>query len=179
MRLETARLALISIQFTDSNDLFQAVKESLADLGKVHAWAHATYTLRDTQTHVQDGIARERENKGSTFMVRGRAGRLFGEIALIPVADPFGQPPHEFHISSWIRSSEGANDYAPEALQAVATHAFGTLKAKRLSSAVSSLDTSTIKALEKAGFQKEAVLKQTRRLPDETFADTVIYTRLA
>jgi RimJ/RimL family protein N-acetyltransferase len=179
MRLETARLALISIQFTDSNDLFQAVKESLADLNRFHAWATATYTLRDTQNHVQESIAGSREGRGETLIVRSRAGRLFGEVALTPVADPFGQPPHAYKLTFWIRSSELPQDFAPEALQGVATHVFATLKGKRLSAEVSSLDAGAAKALEKAGFQKEAVLKQTRRLPDDTFADTVIYTRLS
>lgn len=181
MRLESARLTLVPLQFPDANDLFQAVKESLADLTPYHAWATPQYMLREAQAQIQDAIVSERDKRGSHFAIRGKAGRFFGAAMLLPVPDAFGNTVPAFTIAHhWVRSSEASNDYAVEALQTLANHAVQKLGAKRVDSRIVSTHTSAAKSLAAAGFQLEATLKNTYKLmAEDKLADTLVYTRLA
>jgi RimJ/RimL family protein N-acetyltransferase len=180
MRLESARLTLVPLQFPDANDFFQAVKESLTELSPYHAWAVPQYMLREAQAHVQDAIVTDRDKKGTCYAVRGRAGRFFGEATLYPLPDAFGNTVPAFTVTHWIRSSEVANDYAVEALQTLTNHAFKNLGAKRVDSRIISTHTAAAKTLAAAGFQLEATLKNTHKLvAEDKLADTLIYTRLA
>ncbi len=180
MRIESARLTLVPLQFPDANDYFQAVKESLNDLSPYHPWAVPQYMMREAQAHIQEAIVTDRDKKGTFYAVRGRAGRFFGEITLVPVPDAFGNAVPAFTLTHWVRSSEAANDYAVEALQTMANHVFKTLGGKRLDSHLISIHTGAAKSLAAAGFQLEATLRNTHKLvAEDKLADTLVYTRLA
>lgn len=180
MRIESSRLTLVPFQFTDSNDLAQAVKESLADLTPYHPWATPQYMLREAQAHIQEAIVNDRDKKGTCYAVRGRAGRFFGEATLHPVPDIFGNTIPAFSITHWVRSTEAANDYGVEALQTLAAHAMQKLGAKRLESRIPGTHTAAAKTLAAAGFQLEATHKNTLKLvAEDKLADTLVYVRLA
>lgn len=176
MRLETSRLILIPLQFTDANDINQAVRESLVDLMPWHGWASETYTLRNTQEHVQKAVLDHRENRGITYIFRGKAGRFMGEVSITEMPDHRGQSIPAYQLTFWIRTSERDNGYQAEALKAVAQHVLDTRKARRVTIHLHSSHSHAAKAVTEAGFTLEATLRNTQRVDDETLADTSIYS---
>ncbi|MCP5405634.1 MAG: GNAT family N-acetyltransferase [Pseudomonadaceae bacterium] len=179
MRLESSHLTLIPLQFTDANDLNAAVRESLATLAPWHAWATDTYTLRNTQEHVQQAVTTQRDGTAVTYIVRGKAGRLMGEVTLTPVADTLGHVGHAHRLSFWLRQSELGKGYEVEALKAVIQHALSKLGSKRVDLHLSSRDSERMSIAQEAGLAPEATLKNTQRMPDGSLADTMVFVKLA
>lgn len=175
-RLETSRLILIPLQFTDSNDINQAVRESLPQLSPWHAWAIDTYTLRNTQEHVQQAVSAHREGTGVTYIFRGKSGRFMGEVTLNEVPDSMGRSVPAFQLGFWVRSSEQGNGYQAEALKAVTQHAFDILHARRVEVRLHSGNTHAAQAVANAGFAVEATLHHTQRGDNDTVADTLVYS---
>lgn len=67
--------------------------------------------------------------------------------------------------------------YATEAIAALADYAFGTLNIHRITASVDPRNVSSCRALEKAGFQREALFRQSEWFKG-SWADDAVYARL-
>lgn len=68
--------------------------------------------------------------------------------------------------------------YATEAIQGVTNYAFGALNVHRISASVDPRNRGSCRALEKAGFQREALFRQSEWFKGE-WADDAVYARLS
>lgn len=176
-RMESARLVLATLQFTDAADLNTAIRESLNELSPWLSWAVPTHTLRETQNRIQEGIAAHRDGREAVYTVRTKGGRIVGEARLVARPDSMGNVIPAYELNLWIRSTEARKGYGSEAMKLMADYSISTLKAQRISAACSSANTGCIRMMEKAGLTQEARLKNAHRVSDEALADTLIYAR--
>ena len=157
-RLESARLVLTPLQFTDANDLHQAVRESLADLKEQFIWAEEPFTIRNAQTIVQESIANQRDGKLISYGIRSKTGRFMGTLTLKEAPDMLGRKVPMHHVEIWIRSPDKAQGYTSEALQVATDAALKSGESRRLFTMLKAGD-ATAAAYQQAGYQQEATLK--------------------
>ena len=177
MRLESARLVLTPLQFTDANDLHQAVRESLADLKDKFVWAEDPFTVRHAQTIVQEAIANQREGKLIIYGIRSKTGRFMGTLGFKETPDMLGRkvPMHQAEI--WIRSTDKGQGFQAEALQIGTDNALKAEGSRRVFSYLNVTDTSTATAYQNAGFAQEATFKNACLLADATVGNVVIWAK--
>jgi [ribosomal protein S5]-alanine N-acetyltransferase len=68
--------------------------------------------------------------------------------------------------------------YATEALKAIIDEAFSSTDIHRIFGCTDARNTACIKVFEKIGMQREGYLRQSIRMPDDTYADEVVYAIL-
>ncbi|MFZ2587316.1 MAG: GNAT family protein [Alphaproteobacteria bacterium] len=156
MRLESAHLVLTPIQFTDANDIHQAIRESITDLKTQFVWAEEPYTLRHAQTLVQESVANQREGKALTFGIRSKTGRMLGALSVHEVPDMLGKKVPMHKIEVWIRQSDQNQGFWAEALQVATDAIIKSLGSRRVFAHV--LSPEVAKIYQNAGYQLEATL---------------------
>ncbi|PIZ29750.1 MAG: hypothetical protein COY40_06170 [Alphaproteobacteria bacterium CG_4_10_14_0_8_um_filter_53_9] len=177
MRLETNRLLLMSTQFTDANDIFMGVKESVNELSTWFPWAIQSYNLRQAQEFIAEAIKKSQNQEAFVYTVKSRSsGKFMGIVELKHVPDVYGRKVPMFEVGAWIRNSEAGQGYGAEALKKLIEHADQTLKAKRVFAETAASNSASIKMMQEAGLTKEAELKHNRVLPDGSLENTVIWS---
>ncbi|MDX1385163.1 MAG: GNAT family N-acetyltransferase, partial [Thermoanaerobaculia bacterium] len=84
-----------------------------------------------------------------------------------------------FEIGYWVRDRFSGQGYITESTRAIADFAFGELRARRVEVRMSTRNTRSIRVAERAGFEREGVLRNHRRHEDGSLADTLIFSRIA
>lgn len=178
VRLETNRLAMMQVQFTDANDVFMAVKESIAELAPWMPWANQGYNLRNAQEFIAEGVREAQAQNKFVFTVRGRSsGKLLGVVDLAHVPDLYGNRVPMFEVGYWMRSSDTGQGYSTEAVQRVVEYAIAELGAKRVFATAAGSHEAAQRVLQGAGLVQEAVLKNSRVLPNGKVDSTVLYAK--
>jgi RimJ/RimL family protein N-acetyltransferase len=158
-RLESAHLVLTPLQFTDANDLHQAVRESLADLKDQFIWAEDPFTIRNAQAMVQESIASQREGKLIAYGIRNKTGRFLGTLTFKETPDMLGRKVPMHQVEIWIRTPDKGQNHGAEALVLASESLLKNGESKRVFAYLSTTDTSTATIYQQAGFQNEATLK--------------------
>lgn len=175
--IESSRLFLVPFQFNDSNELARAVRESLAEISPWQPWAISDYGLRHSQDFIATSSKQHLSKTNLVFAVKRKDGHLVGCINLQPQPDLFGRVIPAFEVGFWVRTSDTSHGYATEALQRITRYAFEEGAAHRVAVRCHSSNAASARVAQKAGFQLEARLKHTRRNPDDTLADTLIFAQ--
>jgi len=81
---------------------------------------------------------------------------VVGVIGLVPNTDVYR---HIIEMGYWLGEEHWSKGYATEAIGLMTDYAFNTLNKRKIYCCVYAENTGSIRALEKNGFQKEAVLK--------------------
>lgn len=90
------------------------------------------------------------------FIFESRLNRLLGGITLGNIRHGVAQTGH---IGYWIGEKHAGQGYMQEALNLLAGYAFATLKLHRIEAACIPGNARSIRVLEKAGFQREGLLR--------------------
>lgn len=178
MRLETSRLSLNLVQFTDSNDVLMAVKESVGELSTWFPWATAQYTVRDAQDFIAEGVKANQAKTEFVYVIRSKSsGRLMGVGSLRHVPDEYGQTVPMYELGYWMRSSETGQGFGTEAVQKMVEFAMGELGAVRVFGCCAASNLASQKTLEAAQLVREAVLNKARKLPNGQVDGTVVFAK--
>jgi ribosomal-protein-serine acetyltransferase len=177
-RIESANLTLTYTQFADANDILRGVRESLKECSPWLVWAVQDYNLKHAQAFVQSAVEGNQSGKMFNYTIRTKMGSFVGSVGLTPQPDPMGRSGHAYQIGYWITTPQTGKGYASEAVQALANHTLSFLKAARVEILTDSNNLASAKAAQKAGFVQEARLKNTRKNPDDTLADTLVFAKI-
>ena len=108
------------------------------------------------------------------FAIREPAGSLVGAIGLVGTL-PMGAHCAEFGY--WLAKAYRSRGLMPQVIEVFADHAFARLGLHRLSATPFRSNVASQRVLEKAGFQREGVLRGLYR-KEESYVDAVLYARL-
>ena len=111
----------------------------------------------------------------ATFGIREPSGGLIGGIGVV---GSWSAGDHKAEFGYWLAKSYRGRGLVPRAIDTFATHAFGTLGVRRLYATPFAANFASHRALEKADFQREGVLKG-HHLKQGACLDAVIYGRLS
>ena len=109
------------------------------------------------------------------FAIREPSGGLVGAIGLVGTLPP-GE--HRAEFGYWLAKVYRGRGIMPQVIQVFARHAFSRLGLHRLYATPFSFNSASHRVLEKAGFQREGVLRSLYR-KDGCYLDAVLYARLS
>lgn len=170
----TERLLLHRYRDGDSDEVFEAIEESRAELERWMPWAQYiqnTEQLREGLPHMLEMWERG-EDYGYTIR-RQEDNRILGSIN--NYQSPNWAVP-SFDLGYWMRTSETGKGYVSEAVRELMRVAFGTLGAKRVQIACDENNTRSVRVAEACGFQYEGRLRHDDRLPNGELSNGVYYS---
>jgi len=156
-------LRLRTYRMEDVDALYEAVRESLAELSRWLPWAHADYFKEETH----DWIASRPEAWGTeeySFVIEDPiSGTLLGGTALnhLQLAE------RRVNLGYWVRTRATGQGIATAATRLLAREAFEGLGLKRIEIIVASGNISSQRVAAKAGAVREGILRQRIRLGSE------------
>ena len=109
-----------------------------------------------------------------TFALREPSGRLIGGISIVSDYDP---EDHTAEFGYWLAKDYRGKGLMPRAITAFANHCFETLKIHRLYATPFSFNAASHRALEKAGFQREGVMKHHHKKRG-VYIDAVLFAKV-
>lgn len=132
------------------------------------------------RTAWRDRLSRYREDYArgaavSFFIFDNATERLMGGITLGNIRHGVAQ---SGHVGYWIGEPYAGKGYMLEALNLLVTFAFDTLRLHRIEAACIPSNTRSVRVLEKAGFQREGLLRSYLRI-NGIWQDHYLYARIA
>jgi len=110
------------------------------------------------------------------FMIfENRSGKLIGGITLGNIRHGVSQ---SAHIGYWMGERYAGQGYMVEAVRLVVRYAFDTLKLHRIEAACIPANERSIRVLEKAGFQREGLLRSYLKI-NGSWADHFLFALIA
>ena len=152
--ITTERLVLRWVSENDIDSLYEVFSDSQV----MRYWSSAPYTNREDAVKLQREIAAGNEN--NTMFKWGLAlrdsDRLIGTTTLFNLSLENGRA----EVGYAMGRAHWGKGYMNEALKALLHHAFEVMKLRRLEADVDPRNTSSIRTLERLGFQKEGYLRE-------------------
>ncbi len=175
--IESRRLVIRSYQVSDSEALYEAVRESLPDLLKWMPWATRDFGLVEARSFVRRSIKNFARGSDYTMGIFDKRGCFVGSCGLHATKDPYHRVPM-YEVGYWCRSSLHGRGYATEALRALTRFGFAELKANRLEISCDSRNSASERVMIKAGYQREGLLRNSQRDCNGRLTDNLIYARV-
>ncbi len=172
---ETERLLVRCPREGDGAHVHEAIQESFAELHDQMHWARSPTTANECEIKARLTRAKYMARKDmGLFLFRREDGRFVGGSGL---HKPDWTIPR-FEIGYWLRTSETGKGYATEAVSAIARLAFDRLGAKRVEIRCDGRNERSASVAKRLGFALEGTLRNHRRAPDGSVADTLVFARV-
>jgi RimJ/RimL family protein N-acetyltransferase len=171
MELRTEGLLLRPWRFEDAPALTAACQDP--EIGRWISVIPSPYTEEDSYSFI--GQARENWDRGECYnfaIVDAESGDLAGSIAVRMMRFNTG------HVGYWIARESRGRGAATEALTALCGWAVETLDVKRLELLTDVDNEGSQRVAQKAGFQREGILRSALAHRDGTRRDSVIFSLL-
>src|SRR5256885_13948469 len=159
--LSEAGIGLRQFTVDDVPTLFSAVHESVAQLSAWMVWAHPNYSIEDTRAFVSKcGPGWEKGEQYSFAIVDVHDGEFLGSVGLSAVNRAHGFA----NLGYWVRTGKTRHGVATSATRMVARFSFETLSLNRIELLVPTANVASQRVAEKAGAQREGLLRKRLRL---------------
>jgi Acetyltransferases, including N-acetylases of ribosomal proteins len=149
------RIFIRPYALADAPALFEAARESVAEVSLWLPWCHPGYRLEDAQTWIQAQVEAFANQTQFSFLIEDETARYLGGCGLNQI--------NELHrmanLGYWVRTSAAGHGVAPRAVQAVAVWAFANTQLQRLEIVVAVDNTRSQRVAEKAGATREGILR--------------------
>ena len=155
----------------DMQPLFDAVHESVAEASAWLPWCDAEYSLEESRTWVSSRAEAWEKGEEYAFVVTDDHGHFLGGPGLnqIRQQDKFGS------LGYWVRTSCTGKGVATRAVRLLARFGFEELGLARIEIVAAVGNKASQRVAEKAGAQREGVLRRRLCLHDE-YHDAVMYS---
>jgi RimJ/RimL family protein N-acetyltransferase len=155
----------------DDGALFDAARESIAEVYPWLPWCHADYTRDEATSWVEMQIERYRARAEFQFVIRSADDRFLGGCGLNGISDEQKLA----NLGYWVRSSATGSGAAPAAVRLVRRWAFENTDLERLEIVVAVENTKSTRVAEKAGAVLEGTLRARLRIHGRSH-DAFMYT---
>jgi RimJ/RimL family protein N-acetyltransferase len=166
----------IEIRFYQESDapaLFEAARESVADVHPWLPWCHPDYALRESEAWIASHAEGRASGTHYEFAITDGEGSLLGGCGLNQI-----HPLHRFaNLGYWVRSSAAGRGVAPAAVRLLADWAFRETDLLRLEIVAAVDNRRSQRVAEKAGAIREGLLRNRLLLHGQPH-DVVIYAIL-
>ena len=156
----------------DAIPMFEAARESMADLSQWMTWCQPEYSLADAQAFIAEcGPAWQTGDHYSFAIVSATDHAFLGSVGLNNL-----NRAHQFaNIGYWVRSSGGGRGIATAALRLVAAFGLRELELRRLEILIPDVNIASQRVAQKAGAKFEGLLRQ-RVLIQSRVHDAALYS---
>ena len=148
---------------TDSDVLYEAVRESIAELQPWMPWAHPDYSIEETREWLS---ARSEVWEAGTdygFKIEdAQTGRYLGGVGL----NKIDRLHRRANLGYWVRTSATGRDVATRAARLIARFGFEELKLVRIEIVAAVENQRSIRVAEKVGAVREGVMRKALVLHD-------------
>jgi ribosomal-protein-serine acetyltransferase len=168
------KIGIRRYQLDDAPGLYEAARESIADIYPWMKWCHPDYSIEDSRSWVPLAVADWEAGAAYDFVVYDLdTGRFLGAVGINQI-----NRLHNFaNLGYWIRSSAAGHGLAPQAVRLCARFGFEELKLQRIEIVAAVGNTRSQRVAEKAGATREGVLRRRLNI-DGTWHDAVMFSLL-
>ena len=176
---ETERLIVRCPRPGDGRLVFEALAESLEALRQFPAslpWALEAPSVERSEIFCREGCADFIARRDFPFLVLMRGSATL--VGCCGLRSPDWSIP-AFDIGWWGRTSYQGRGLITEAVSGLLDFAVSRLGARRMAAFVDERNTRSLRVCERAGMQREGLLRHERIDPDGTLRDTYVYARVS
>jgi RimJ/RimL family protein N-acetyltransferase len=174
LELGDGRLRLRPWQEDDTGDLHDAVRESMASVGRWQPWCHADYGLDDAAAWIEHCWQGWRSGAHYSLAIcEAGSGKLLGGIGL----NQINQSHRSANMGYWVRQSQQRQGLAAEAGVLLARFGFERLGLIRIEIVAEPGNLPSQRVAEKIGARFEAIARQ-RLWIHQQARDAAIYALL-
>ncbi|HEY1302275.1 MAG TPA: GNAT family N-acetyltransferase [Vicinamibacterales bacterium] len=139
----------------DANAVYDAVRESLADLEPWMPWCHREYSIEDSRSWLETQVAAFERGTGFAFAIESIDGRYLGACGLsqLDLANA------RANVGYWVRSSATRHGVATGAVRLIRDWAFETTPLIRLEIVIAAGNVASHRVAVKAGATFEGTLR--------------------
>jgi RimJ/RimL family protein N-acetyltransferase len=170
--LTDGKILLRPYRMSDINNIYQAIRESIKEVGAWLPFAHEGYAIKETRDWLKK---RNREwKKGDTYdfgIFDAKDGAFIGGCGINAIAK-IGR---HANLGYWVRTSRIGQGIAPTATKLLAKWGFDVLKLNRIEVVVAVSNEKSLRAAEKAGAKREGVLRNRLAIRDKA-CDAVMHS---
>jgi len=164
-------ISIRSYALSDVPAFFEAARESVAEVYPWLAWCHADYKIADARTWIASQVEAFEKRTEFQFVITGENDRFLGCCGLNHINEA-----HRLaNLGYWVRSSAAGQGVMPKAVRLVAEWAFANTNLERLEIVVAWGNTRSQRVAEKAGAQREGILRSRLYFHDRPH-DAVMYS---
>ncbi len=172
IKLTDGKITLRPYRMSDVNNLYQAVRESVKEVGAWLPFAHENYTVKESKDWIKK---RPKEwKKGSIYdfaIFDAKDGTYLGGCGLNEV----DKVNRRANLGYWVRTSQMGQGVAPAATLRLAKWGFETLKLARIEILVAVGNERSLQVAEKVGAKREGILRNRINIRDKMH-DAVIHS---
>lgn len=166
-------VAIRRYEASDIEAIWEAVKESRAELSRWMAWCHANYSRDDVTEWVIGRPSAWESNQEWGFVVEGPQDSVLGACGIhrIDLLNQVGE------LGYWIRSSSTGRGCATEATRQLLRWAFDETPLHRLELVIAEENKASLRVARKVGGVEEGLLRK-RTVVNNTHQDCVLFAIL-
>lgn len=158
-------------QPSDAEILYEAAKESVAEVQPFLPWCHPEYMIDEARSWIQLQVEQFRFGKECQFVIVSTEGSFLGGCGL----NGIDQENRRANLGYWIRSSETRRGAATAATRLLVSWAFDNTDLSRLEIVVSTVNIASLRVAAKAGAVHEGTLRR-RLLLHGVAHDAVLFS---
>ncbi len=170
--LTDGKILLRPYKMSDAADIYQAIRESIKEVGAWLPFAHEGYALKETKDWLKK---QDKEwNKGDAYdfgIFDAKDGSFIGGCGINAVS----KMSRHANLGYWVRTSRIGQGIAPTATRLLAKWGFDVLKLNRIEVVVAVGNEKSLRAAAKAGAKREGVLRNRLILRDKA-QDAVMHS---
>lgn len=167
----TAQILLRPYAPDDAPWLFEAARESSAEVYLWLPWCRPEYTLAEAQDWIARQVPLFAAGTSFSFVIEGAGGQFLGGCGLNQI-DPIHR---RANLGYWVRTSAAGRGIATAAVRQLAAWAFASTELVRLEIVAAVGNLASIRVAEKAGAIREGIAR-TRLLMHGTSHDAVVFS---
>ena len=165
------QIRLVPYETRHIHPVFEAVRESIAEVSPWMPWCHPEYGLADSEAWVKTSIEAFQSKATFECVIESLDARVLGCAGLNEI-DSVNQ---RCNLGYWVRTSETRRGVATRAVRAIADWAFRETELVRLEILISAENNPSRRVAEKSGAHQEAVLRS-RLLIHGRFHEAALYS---
>jgi ribosomal-protein-serine acetyltransferase len=155
----------------DAEEVYAAVRESMAELSPWMPWCHPGYSIEETRAWIESQIPAFLQATAFEFAIVSASGRYLGACGL----NQIDKGNRRANLGYWIRSSAACHGSATAAVKLLQAWAMKSTDLIRLEIVIAVENRKSRRVAEKAGADFEAVLRNRLWLQDKP-CDAAIYS---
>ncbi len=172
IELTDGLVLLRSYRIGDVDHLYQAVRESIAELSLWMPWCHADYSIEESRAWIESrDEAWEKETDYDFVITDAKDGFFLGGCGL----NRFDHANRTANIGYWVRTSRTKGEVATAAARILVKFGFGDLKLNRIEIMVAVDNKASQRVVEKTGAKREGILRN-RWIVREKVYDMVMFS---
>ena len=161
--LTDGNIVLRPYRMSDTNNLYQAVRESIKEMSVWLPFAHENYSVKENKDWIKKRPKAWKKGIIYDFGIfDAKDGTLIGGCGF----NDLGRDNRQANLGYWVRTSRMGQGVAPSATLLLAKWGFEVLNLKRIEIVIAVGNERSLRVAEKVGAQREGVLRSRINIRD-------------